>query len=219
MKKIIVLVLGIALIIGVTLFFMESKETSKEAEQLENSLTESLSTKEVASNNENSSEYVAKKSGHAKKKQRSETKERLYTQEELDAAVSKAEIEMAEKVLRDTVSEEEITETVDSVVEAFEESQANAQSSANEATISNYIHENQIYDKLVEEGVVYSGVECREAACRLRFEVNATVDDIKKRMPKMFAISQQLESLDLIKDMEAVITNDFEGRSLYFYYY
>ncbi|PXF64240.1 hypothetical protein DL796_03640 [Kangiella spongicola] len=198
---------------------MEPKETSKESEQLENRLTESSSTKKLTSSYENSSEKGVKKSDHANKKQTSDKKERLYTQEELDAAVSKAKIEMAEKVLRDTVSEEEITETVDSVVEAFEESQSNAQSSANEATINNYIHENQIYDKLVDKGVVFSGVECREAAYRLRFEVNATVDDIKKRMPKMFAISQQLESLDLIKDMEAVITNDFEGRSLYFYYY
>lgn len=154
-----------------------------------------------------------------RKEDSTEPEEKLYTKEELDAAVSKAEVEMAEKVMRETVSQEEITETVESVVDAFENSNQTSESSASQASINNFIHENGVYDKLAAEGVIFSGVECREAACKLEFEVNDTDDNLERRMPKMMSISQELSELETVRGKEAIITNDFEGRRLHYYYY
>lgn len=219
MKKIIMLLLGVALIAGVTVLLVKPKESNKETEQTKNKVAINEATDDKAANFMPSSNNADNVHKTTKKESSNEQEERLYTKKELDAAVSKAEVEMAERVLRETMSEDEITETAESVVDAFENSNQTPESSAKQATINNYIHDNGIYDKLAEEGVIFSGVECREAACKLNFEVSDTDDNIKRRMPKMLSIATEFADFELLKDMEAIITNDFEGRSLQYYYY
>ena len=219
MKKIIVLMLGVALIAGVTVLLVKPKEASKEAEQTKNKLEINAATDDKASSFMPNSKTSSNNRKTTKQDRSSDQQERLYTKEELDAAVSKAEVEMAERVLRDTVSQEEITETVDSVVDAFAGSISTPESDTTQATINNYIHDNGVYDKLVEKGIMFSGVECREAACKLEFEVNDTDDNLERRMPKMMSISQELSELETVRGKEAIITNDFEGRRLHYYYY
>ncbi|GAA4360097.1 hypothetical protein [Kangiella marina] len=219
MKKIIVLLLGVALIGGVTVLLVKPKEVSEKGEQIKNGDVVKQPTEDKKPSYLHSPKATKSASDVIKDESPSEPEERLYTKEELDAAVSKAEVQMAERVLREAMSEDEITETVESVVDAFEKSNQTPESSAKQATINNYIHDNGIYDKLAEEGVIFSGVECREAACKLRFEVSDTDDNMKRRMPKMHSIATEFADFELLKEMEAIITNDFEGRNLEYYYY
>jgi len=219
LKKVIMLLFGVALIAGVTVLLMMPKESNKEAEQTKNKVAINEATDEKAANLMPSSNNADKVRKTKKQERSTEQEERLYTKEELDVAVSKAEVEMAERILRETMSEDEITESVESVVDAFENSNQTPESSAKEAAVNNYIHDNGIYDKLAEEGVIFSGVECREVACKLRFEVSDTDDNMERRMPKMLSIATEFVDFEILKEMEAVITNDFEGRNLEYYYY
>ncbi|WP_251358481.1 hypothetical protein [Kangiella sp. TOML190] len=126
---------------------------------------------------------------------------------------------VAEALLSDLYTDEEVSSSVGSVVDNFNKANTTTKSIQHTAEINNHIYEKGIYDVLLEKNVFFSNVECRDKICKLSFRVDEENGNIESRIPKMQLIGAQLGTMELLKGKKEVVTNDFQNRGMEYYFY